>query len=146
MNRRVGRQMLRAAQEALASQPVPYISVEEARVRSPGPGSGLFLSIHFEHVTAGFEAISYQGMAAAQVVEDAIAAFDSYFWSDAAFGPELARAMMLPLALHGQPSTFTTSEITLPMRVLEFLIPRFLPINVTVSKQPKGGMVEFAPA
>ncbi|MDQ4078531.1 MAG: hypothetical protein M3220_20105 [Chloroflexota bacterium] len=145
MNRRVGKQMLRATQEALANEPIQYINVEETRVRSPGPGSGLFIALQFEQTTAGFESVSYKGMSAEQVVEDATASMSNYFWSDAAFEPELARSLMLPLALTGREATFTTSEITLPMRVLEYLIPRFLPLDVTVSKHPTGGQVTFKP-
>jgi RNA 3'-terminal phosphate cyclase (ATP) len=146
LDERTGQQMVVALEKALEQEPIQSVEIEIARVRSPGPGSGLFLSLQFEHVSAGFEAISHRGMSAAQLVTDATAAMSSYFWTDAAFEPELARAMMIPLALGGQIASYTTSEITPAMQVLEFLLPHFLPVNVTVSKHPVGGQIEIGPA
>ncbi|MGH2542486.1 MAG: RNA 3'-terminal phosphate cyclase [Ardenticatenaceae bacterium] len=145
MDKRIGQQMVVALEKALGQEPIRSFEIEVAHVRSPGPGSGLFLAFQFEHVAAGFEAISYRGMPPSQVVTDAVAAMSHYFWSDAAFEPELARAMMIPLAFAGQAANYTTSELTPAMTVLEFLIPHFLPVTVTVSSHPAGGRIVISP-
>ncbi|MBA3532842.1 MAG: hypothetical protein H0T73_13030 [Ardenticatenales bacterium] len=145
LDERVGQQMLGTLARELGKEAMEPVITEVMRVRSPGPGSGLFLSMQFEQVTAGFEAVSHQGMSAEQVAREATDAMSHYFWSDAAFDPELATALMIPAALSGRSVTFTTSELTLPMRVLEFLITRFLPVKVSLTKHPAGGQVQIAP-
>lgn len=145
LGERVGKQMGRALEKALRDEPLDEVELEIQRVRSPGPGSGVFLALQFEQVTAGFEALSSGGAAAEQVVEGASAALSHYFWSDAAFEPALAQALMIPAALHGQRVSYTTSEITLPMRILADLLPRFLPVRLSVEAHPKGGHILIEP-
>ncbi len=145
LEERAGQQMVSTLQKELAREPFEAMQIEVRRVRSPGPGSGLFLALQFEQVTAGFEAVSHRGMSAEQVVQDATSVMSQYFWSDAALSAELGRALMIPLALTGQPASFTTNELTPAMRVLEYLIPQFLPVTVSLSKHPAGGQVQIQP-
>ena len=145
MNKRIGEQMVQAFQKAVVAERLGATDVEIRRVSSSGPGSGLFIAAEFEHVTAGFEGISYQGMSAAQVAQEAVSAMSYYFWSEAAFDPELARALMIPFALSTQHIVCTTSELTRSMRVLEELIPHFLPVQVKLSKHAYGGQIEIRP-
>ncbi len=144
MNEKIGDQMVRAFNKAISADRLEHTEVEIRRVSSSGPGSGLFLAAEFEHVTAGFEGISYQGMSAAQVAQEAASAMSYYFWSEAAFEPELARALMIPFALSGQHIICTTSELTRSMRVLEELIPYFLPVKVNLTKHSYGGQIEIS--
>ena len=141
----IGEQMVSAFKKATAADRLDKMEVEIKRVQSTGPGSGLFMAMEFEHVTAGFEGISYRGMSAAEVAEEAASTMSYYYWSKAAFEPELARALMIPFALSGQDITCTTSELTAPMRILEDLIPRFLPVTVKLTKHAYGGQIQISP-
>lgn len=145
MNQRIGEQMVNGFKKAIAADRLERTEVEVRRVSSSGPGSGLFMVAEFEHVTAGFEGISYQGMSAAQVAQEATSAMSYYFWSEAAFEPELARALMIPFALSGQHIVCTTSELTRSMRLLEELIPQFLPVQISLKKHSYGGQIEISP-
>ncbi len=141
----IGQQMVNAFKKAVVTDRLPVLALDLQRVRSPGPGSGLFMVLEFEHVTAGFEAINYRGMSAQQVAQDAAAAMSHYYWSDRAFEPELARALMIPLALTGRESRFTTCELTTPMYILADIIPRFLPIKITLTPHRSGGELIMQP-
>ncbi len=145
MEERVAQGMIGALERALARDPIQPMTVEVARVRSPGPGSGLFLSLQCEQVSAGFEAITHRGMQPPEVADDAATTLSHFFWGDSAFEPELARAMMIPLALAGRPARFTTPELSASLSVLEALIPQFLPVTVALSNHPAGGLVEIKP-
>lgn len=141
----IGQQMEQAFKKAVATDRLPVMEIELQRVRSPGPGSGLFMALEFEHVTAGFEAINYRGMSGEQVAQDAVAAMSHYYWSDCAFEPELARALMIPLALTGRESRLTTSDLTSPMYMLADIIPHFLPITITLTPHHSSGELIIQP-
>lgn len=143
LNKRIGEQMVSGFTKAVAADRLDSMEVEIRRVNSPGPGSGLFVAMEFEHVTAGFEEVTYRGKSATQVAQEVASTMSYYFWSQAAFEPELARALMIPLALSGQNATFTTSELTRPMGILEELIPHFLPVTVRLTKHAYGGQIEI---
>lgn len=145
MDEEMGEQIAREFQRAITEMPLGHIEIELRRVRSPGPGNGLFVTMQYEHGTAGFEAISHRGMGPTALVQEVVTPLTRYFWSDAAFEPTLATALMLPLALSGHEATLTTSAFTPPMRIFETLIPRFLPVTVSLVSHPSGGQIHIRP-
>jgi RNA 3'-terminal phosphate cyclase (ATP) len=98
---------------------------------SVGPGTCLFLLAEYEGgARAGFTGYGRQGYPAERVADDAVDAFLAFHASDAPVDPHLADQLILPLAVHGQPVAFRTSQITQHLLtniwvVEQFLGPRF---------------------
>lgn len=101
--------------------------------RSPGPGNILEARLVYEHAQELLVAFGKRGRPAETVADelvDAVTAFDA---SGAPVGEHTADQLVLLLALAGG-GTFRTTAPTGHLRSQVALIPRFLPVRITVVK------------
>ena len=103
------------------------------RVRSEGPGAGLFLTADYQHATAGFGSLGQKGKPSEQVAEEACRAFlDFYNYRIAAVDMHLADQLLLPCVLAPGRSEYTTSRVTQHLLTNAEVIRRFLPAKIVV--------------
>jgi RNA 3'-terminal phosphate cyclase (ATP) len=116
------------------------IRIEEGK--SSGRGTAVFLWAEFENGVAGFTALGEPGKPAEKVAEEACQAFLEYYYSEAALDKHLADQLILPLALAGGHSTFTTCQITQHLITNIWVVEQFIDIGYQVEgSEGEKGMV-----
>ncbi|MSP14322.1 MAG: hypothetical protein EXR62_15385 [Chloroflexi bacterium] len=121
------------AQPAMAAN-VP-LEIEVALPEALSPGSVLFLVGEYERVRTGFSHLGERGLPAEQVAIAACRDFGQHHASGMAIDPHLADQLLLPMALAGGDSHFTTSNITQHCLTNAWLMQRFLPLQIIVEGQ-----------
>jgi RNA 3'-terminal phosphate cyclase (ATP) len=108
---------------------------------SKGQGTTVFLWATSENAIAGFTSLGERGKPAEQVAEEAAQELLSYVRADAALDRHLADQIMLPMALAGTPSQFTTVCVTQHLLTNAWVINQFLPgcVQVTGGEGQAGG-------
>ena len=107
--------------------------VEPLRIRSAGPGAGLFLAAEYEHTLAGFAALGAKGKPSERVAEEAaldLLAFHSH--AEAALDMHLADQLLLPAALAEGISEYTTCRITGHLLTNALVIRQFVPARIEI--------------
>jgi RNA 3'-terminal phosphate cyclase (ATP) len=99
---------------------------------SRGQGTVVFLWAEFEKVVAGFTSLGERGKPAERVAEEAVDALLAYLHGDAALDRHLADQLVLPMALAGSPSQFTTETVTQHLLTNAWVVNQFLPGRVRV--------------
>ena len=99
---------------------------------SKGQGTVVFLWAEFENAIAGFTSLGERGKPAEQVAEEAANDLLAYLHSDAALDRYLADQLLLPMALAGGPSRFTTQAVTRHLLTNAWVANQFLPGRVRV--------------
>lgn len=124
----------RMANRALNVLKAEGLSVEitPQRVKSAGPGAGIFLIAEYENALAGFSAIGAQGKPSDQVADEACRDLIRHHRQGAPVDPHLADQLLLPLALTPGESSFRTSQITQHLLTNAHVIRRFLPVEITI--------------
>jgi len=120
----------------------------DAPTRTPASkGSFVFLAAECEHVTVGFSALGAPGKPAERVAEEAVRDLRAWSRTGAALDPHLADQVLLPLAIAGEPATFTTSAVTSHLLTNAWVVTQFLPLRVTVEgDMGQPGRVHVTPA
>jgi RNA 3'-terminal phosphate cyclase (ATP) len=108
------------------------VEITPQRVKSAGPGAGIFLLAEYEHGVAGFSAIGAQGKPSDQVADEACRDLLRHHQQGAPVDPHLADQLLLPLALTPGESSFQTSEITQHLLTNAHVIRQFLPVQITI--------------
>ena len=112
---------------------VPEIEIVDAP--SPGPGTCVFLLAEFKGgAVAGFTGYGRLRKPAEKVAEEAARAFLAYQRRDGAVDRYLADQLILPLALAGGESRFTTGKVTEHLRTNAWLAEQFLPLRVEIGE------------
>lgn len=111
----------------------PQMEIVEAP--SPGQGTFVFLLAEWERGLAGFTAYGRRGKPAETVAEEAATGFLEYQASGASLEQHLADQLILPMALAGSPSTFTTSKITQHLLTNIWVAEQFMGTRFTVEGQ-----------
>ena len=120
--------------------------LETIEAPAPGPGTCVFLVAEYEHIMAGFSAYGRLGKPAERVAEEACRDFLRYHQSEAAVEPHLADQLILPLALAGSPSRFTTSAVTEHLRTNAWVVEQFLDVTLEIEENEDGtGLVTILP-
>ncbi|MGD8516767.1 MAG: RNA 3'-terminal phosphate cyclase [Anaerolineae bacterium] len=120
-----------AALQALRSQGV-NVRVDTTNAPAKGKGTVVFLWAESTHVPAGFTSLGELGKPAELVAQDAAGELVAYLRGDAALDPYLSDQLVLPMALSGTPSQFTTQTITPHLLTNAWVISQFLPGLVQV--------------
>ena len=111
----------------------------QTRLANPpsiGPGTCVFVLAEYGGgVRAGFTGYGRQGYPAERVADDAVNAFLAFHASGAPVDLHLADQLILPLALLGQPMTFSTSQITQHLLTNIWVVEQFLGPRFTVNGQ-----------
>lgn len=100
---------------------------------SPGKGTVFFISFASASVRAGFQSLGELHKRAEQVASDACDEFEAYHNSGMAIDPHLADQLIIPMALAGGRSAFTTSQITQHLLTNIAVVERFLPVHFHIS-------------
>ncbi len=120
------------AQNVLRQADLPAAITAE-RVRSKGPGAGIFLTAHYAHSRAGFSALGKQGKPSDAVAEEACEALLTHHIDGAPVDPHLADQILLPLALADGRSVFRTSQITQHLLTNAQVIRAFINAEIVIA-------------
>jgi RNA 3'-terminal phosphate cyclase (ATP) len=100
----------------------------------------------YENVRAAFTAVGRRGRRAEDVGEEAARLFLRHHRSRACVGPHLADQVLLPLALAGGPSRFTTSAVTGHLRTNAEVLSLFIDLTLRIEERGDGtGLVAVEP-
>jgi RNA 3'-terminal phosphate cyclase (ATP) len=124
----------RQAERVVARLRVRHIKAEIALERPPAASAGtvLFLLARYEDAVAGFTGYGRVRYPAERVADDAVDPLDRYIGRRAAVDAHLADQLVVPLALAAGASTYTTSAVTRHLLTVAWLVPQFLPREITV--------------
>lgn len=114
------------------------LSVETREAASVGPGAAVLLVADCEGSLAGFSAIGERGKRMETVAEETCRAFRKWWETGAACEEHLADQLVLPMALTGGESRWTTSWVTEHLRTVLWVVPQFLPIETSLAENPNG--------
>ncbi|MGD8605500.1 MAG: RNA 3'-terminal phosphate cyclase, partial [Anaerolineales bacterium] len=106
--------------------------IQPLRVKSPGPGAGIFLLSRYEHGPAGFSALGKKGKPSERVAEDAVNQLLAHHQKQQPVDPFLADQLMLPLLLADGPTIYRTSQVTGHQHTNADLINLFYPDSVRI--------------
>ncbi|MBF0189376.1 MAG: RNA 3'-terminal phosphate cyclase [Magnetococcales bacterium] len=104
--------------------------------RAAGPGNVVLVTFEYDHHTAIFSGFGRHGVRAETVSKQLLKEVHPYLHSPAAIDHHLADQLLLPMALAGQ-GCFTTGRPTQHTRTMVDLIPRFLPVTITLEQRQK---------
>ncbi|MBX2999756.1 MAG: RNA 3'-phosphate cyclase [Caldilineaceae bacterium] len=128
----IAQRITNRASNVLKAEGLP-VEITPQRVKSAGPGAGIFLIAEYENAVAGFSTIGAKGKPSDQVADEACRELIRHHRQGAAVDPHLADQLLLPLALTPGRSTFRTSAITQHLLTNAQLIRRFLPVEITIN-------------
>lgn len=111
--------------ESLLREAGVAAQVRPERVRAASAGAGIFLTAEYENCAAGFSVLGRIGMPSEAVAEEAVAALLDHRASGAAFDSHLADQVLVPLALAGAPSRFTTERASRHLDTNAWVIEQF---------------------
>ena len=109
--------------------------VEPRRLRSAGPGAGLFLFVEYESSLAGFTAYGRKGLPAEQVADRACKSLIEHHRGGAPVDPHLADQLVLPMALAKGESRLVTSRVTQHLLTNVWAVQQFLACSAKVEGQ-----------
>ena len=107
-------------------------SITPERVRSKGPGAGIFLTAHYTNSRAGFSALGKQGKPSDAVADEACAALLTHHIDGAPVDPHLADQLLVPLALADGGSVFRTSQVTQHLLTNAAVIRAFIDAKIVI--------------
>ncbi len=135
--RTVGERGAAAVRENLGGLAAKLI-VETREMTSPGQGAAITLIAECDGGPAGFSAIGERGKLVETVAAEACADFLTWWNTGAVCDEHLADQWVLPMALTQGESVWTTSQATEHLRSVLWLIPQFLPRNISLRDNADG--------
>jgi RNA 3'-terminal phosphate cyclase (ATP) len=127
----IAQRIANRALNVLKAERLP-VEITPQRVKSAGPGAGIFLVAEYENAVAGFSAMGAQGKPSDQVADEACRDLVRHHRQGEPVDPHLADQLLLPLALTPGESSFRTSQITQHLITNAQVIRRFLPVEITI--------------
>ncbi len=106
--------------------------ITPARERSAGPGAGVFLFARYAHSVAGFSALGEKGKPSEQVADEACQALLRHHASALAADLHLADQLLLPAALAGGTSEYTTCRVSQHLLTNAAIIRHLLPVEIRI--------------
>jgi len=100
--------------------------------RCAGPGAGIFLTVQYEHVLAGFSALGEPGKPSEQVAEEVCAHLIDHHESGAPVDRYLADQLLLPMSLADGVSEFKTSYISSHLITNAHIIRQFVDARISI--------------
>ncbi|MHB9130702.1 MAG: RNA 3'-terminal phosphate cyclase [Armatimonadota bacterium] len=110
------------------------VTIEQRDLPSNGPGAAVILAAQCEGGHAGFTAMGERGKPMERVAEEACEDFLRWWKSGAAVDEHLADQLVLPTALAGGESRWTTPTLTDHLHTVLWTTQHFLPIEWTISE------------
>jgi len=107
-------------------------TITPERVRSSGPGAGIFLTAAYTQSRAGFSALGKQGKPSDAVADEACEALLTHHIDGAPVDPHLADQLLVLLALADGKSVFRTSQITQHLFTNADVIRAFIDAEIAV--------------
>jgi len=123
---------LRAAREELAKAGYHGVHHSISRLRSPAPGTVLFVLAEAAHSVAGFTSLGRRGKRAETVGIEAAREAAVYLDSEAAVDRHLADQLVLYMALARGRSVLTTEQVTSHLLTNIQVVSRFLDVQFEV--------------
>jgi len=114
------------------------VTVERRDLPSPGPGAAVVLAAECEGGAAAFTGLGERGRPMEAVAEAPCAEFLAWWESGAACDEHLADQLVLPLALAGGESAWTTPRVTEHLRTVLWVAGHFLDLEWSLD-EPAGG-------
>ncbi|MCX7793293.1 MAG: RNA 3'-terminal phosphate cyclase [Thermodesulfovibrionales bacterium] len=108
------------------------MQIKSLAVRSPGPGTFLFIEAFYENSVAGFSSLGEKGKKAESVGEEAWKQFLRHLKTGCALDPHISDQIVLYLSLIDKLSEFSTSEITSHLLTNLWVLKQFLQIHYSV--------------
>ncbi len=143
--RQVSSRMRRQIVGRLGSR-YPLNDLRLVELSAPSPGAFLLLFAEYEHSHCCYFALGEKGKPAERVADEAAQGFEGFDASGAAIDEYLADQLLLPLALAGGASSFTTARITSHLLTNAAVIRAFLPVEIAIEGQPgQPGRVRVIP-
>lgn len=112
--------------------------IKAERVRATSPGAGIFLTVEYENVRAGFSTLGALGKPSEEVAEEAVAALIYHRESGAAFDEHLADQMIVPLAVAAGDSVFSVERITRHFVTNAWVVEQFGIARIDVERHDDG--------
>ncbi len=106
---------------------------ETLEYASPGKGTLFFISLQAGDIRAGFQSLGEIRKRAETVAEEACDEFRAYHRTGMALDPHLADQLIIPMALAGGRSAFTTSQVTQHLLTNIAIVERLLPVHFHLS-------------
>ncbi len=107
-------------------------TITPERVRSSGPGAGIFLTAEYAQSRAGFSALGKQGKPSDAVADEACEALLTHHIDGAPVDTHLADQLLVPLALAAGKSVFRTSQITQHLLTNADVIRAFIDAEIVI--------------
>lgn len=147
MEEAIGQKMIEQFLREVAFDKIERSHIESdiVRVRSGGAGCGLFVTMESDTAVAGFEAVGDGNTLPVHLAERCAKATTHYLTSTAALDGEVARALLIPLALAHRPVSITTPSLTAAHDLLEQVIPQFLPLFCATQNKQTARSIELVP-
>lgn len=122
-------------------------AIRAERVTAACPGAGISLVAEHGRARAGFAALGARGKPAEQVAEEAVAELLAFERTEAAVDRHLADQLLVPAALAGGPSRFTTERVTRHLTTNAWVVERFGLARVAIEgREGETGSVTVVPA
>jgi len=122
------------------------LTIEQRDLPSNGPGAAILLAAECEAGHAGFTALGARGLPMEQVAESACRDLTAWWLTEAACDVHLADQLVLPAALAGGESRWTTPAVTEHLHTVIWLVEQFVPVRFTLTAQASGAhLVEVRP-
>lgn len=115
------------------------------RVRAASPGALSFIAARYAAGACGFTAFGAPGKPAERVAEEAVQLFAEHRASGAAVDRWLADQLLLPLAMAGGISRFTTDVVTTHLTTQAEVLRLFALAEVTITQGEGHALVTVAP-
>jgi len=122
------------------------LTIEARDLPSNGPGAAVLLAAECTAGNAGFIALGARGLPIEQVAASACRDFAAWWATEAACDEHLADQLVLPAALAGGESRWTTPKVTEHLRTVIWLVEQFLPMRFSITAQADGAhLVHVSP-
>lgn len=117
------------------------VTVDRLGKPSPGPGAAVLIAAECENGLAGFASIGERGKPMEKVAEAPCEEFLKWWKSGAAVDEHLADQLVLPAALAGGESRWTTPAVTEHVRTVLWVVRQFLPVEVALEQPGEGPII-----
>jgi RNA 3'-terminal phosphate cyclase (ATP) len=132
------RQRRQAMRRLADGVPQAQVDIELEVLPARSRGTLLLLLAEFERSRACFFALGARGKRAERVADEAVEDLLEFLASDAALDRWTADQLLLPLAVTGDASWFSTAEVSRHLSTNAAVIEAFLPVHVGIEPQPGG--------
>ena len=121
------------------------VHVERRELPSRSAGAAVTLAAECEGGFAGFTALGERGKPMETVAREACEEFMAWWKSDAACDEHLADQLVLPMALAGGESCWTTPVVTEHLRTVLWVVEQFLEVEAEIAEGDGPARVSIRP-